>query len=99
MARFALCLLASVTLAACAGAPDVPPTALLTSGIIPTNPEGYARDLCRNAAQANGLSVLSISDVVVSDGGVEMLLDVSDDGARSTQRCIMGAGAVVLGAA
>ena len=99
MARLSLCLLAPLALAACAGAPDVPPTALLDTGLIATNPEGHARDLCRNAAQANGLSVLAISDVVVADGGVEMLLDVSDEGARSTQRCIVSVDTVVLGAA
>lgn len=98
MRRPALALAALPLLTACGqGAPDAPPTVLLETSRVENSAEGRARLLCTEAARTDGFNVLSISDVQVVDGGIEMLLSVSDEGARSDQRCIVSGPTALLG--
>ena len=98
MRRPLLALAALPLLAACGqGAPDAPPTVLLETSRVEDSVEGRARLLCAAAARADGFNVLSISNVQMVDGGVEMLLGLSDEGARSDQRCIVSGATALLG--
>jgi hypothetical protein len=100
MRRPTLALAALALLAACGqGAPDTPATVLLETSRVDSSAEGRARDLCRAAAQADGFDVLGVSDVRAVDGGIEMLLSLSDRGAFSSQRCIVSGSTAILGAA
>lgn len=99
MRRPVLIPLAALVVAACGGgAPDVPPTVVLEPNIVADSAEGRARDLCRNAAQADGFSVLAVSNITANGAGFEMLLDLRDREERSSQRCIVSGNTVVLGA-
>ena len=98
MRRPLLALAALPLLAACGqGAPDAPPTVLLEASRVEDSSEGRARLICAEAARADGFNVLSISDVQRVDGGVEMMLGLSDEGARSEQRCIVSGVTALLG--
>ena len=84
-------LIALALLAACAQGDPGAPLPDVTASVAPniaSTPEGHARDACRNAAQVQRLTVLSISDVrPIGSSGTDMVLRVSQGGAVSDLRC------------
>ena len=83
-------LAALVFLAGCAQPTADPETMAANKVPAPTVSdlsEGRARDLCRNAVQAEKFTVLQIAEVAAAPGGTALTMRIAQGGDRRTVRC------------